>query len=117
MARVGYKYYIVVNNSTGRIDNDCVQCRLVRSSTSQPTPVTDANHEMLDISKTDFNLMLEIDYQLDYQLDNETSNETSNQLENIDNRRFKNKWDLEQGKPVEDVVEDVAEDDVAEDEN
>ena len=44
MARVGYKYYIVVNNSTGRIDNDCVQCRLIRSSTSQPTPATDDSH-------------------------------------------------------------------------
>ena len=101
MARVGYKYYIVVNNSTGRIDDNCVQCRLVRSSTSQPTPVTDDSHELKDISKTDFNVMLEIDYQLDYQLDNETSNLTSNltsnQLENIDNSRFKNKWDLEQG--------------------
>ena len=81
MARVGYKYYIVVNNSTGRIDNDCVECRLVRSSTSQSTPATDGSHEVEDISKTDFNVMLSVDR----------------------NGNFKNKWDNGQGKPVEDV--------------
>ena len=92
MARVGYKYYIVVNNSTGRIDNECVECRLVRSSTSQPTPATDDSHWLKDISKTDYNVMLE-----------------SRRC----NGNFMNKWDNVQGEPVE----DVAEDDVAEDEN
>ena len=69
--------------------------------------------ELKDISKTDFDLMLEIDYQLDNETSNLTSDETSGQLDYIDNSRFKDKWDLEQGAPVE----DVAEDDVVEDEN
>jgi len=53
MARIGYKYYIIVKTSSGRIENDCVQCHLVRASTSQPVPTTDGSHTVFDVSKTD----------------------------------------------------------------
>lgn len=81
MARIGYKYYIIVNSTTGKFDTNCGVCQAIRSSTSQPTPTGDASHNVLDISKVDYNLMVERD----------------------NNGGYKRKWDTGQGKPVDDT--------------
>ena len=81
MARIGRLYYIVVNKTTGRIDNNCSSCKTVNTNIKNGLPTVDNAHDVHDLSRSDYQTM------------------------NVYNQAlggFRNKWSKGQGKPVED---------------
>lgn len=87
MARVGRLYYIIVNKASGRIEDNCVECRTIATSISQPIPTTDVLHTVIVVDRIEHSRM----------------KTRIPDLSDLFKVKYQYKWDKGQGKPVEDV--------------